>query len=84
MTKRARYLVKLLMKGFAEYRWNVLLQKIKLSQLVLMREKWLLNDFAEIDISGCTVLPELIDSHCHISFDQPSTNDELFSTGAMV
>ena len=36
------------------------------------------HDFAEIDISGCTVLPGLIDSHCHISFDQPSTNDELF------
>jgi len=36
------------------------------------------HDFAEIDVSGCTVLPGLIDSHCHISFDQPSTNDELF------
>ncbi len=36
------------------------------------------QDFAEIDVSGCTVLPGLIDSHCHISFDQPSTNDELF------
>ena len=32
----------------------------------------------EIDASGCRVLPGLIDSHCHISFDQPNSNDELF------
>lgn len=32
----------------------------------------------EIDASGCRVLPGMIDSHCHISFDQPNSNDELF------
>ena len=32
----------------------------------------------EIDLAGCTLLPGLIDSHCHISFDEPSSNDELF------
>ncbi len=31
-----------------------------------------------IDASGCTVMPGLIDTHCHISFDEPSSNDELF------
>ncbi len=31
-----------------------------------------------IDASGCTVMPGLIDAHCHISFDEPSSNDELF------
>ena len=31
-----------------------------------------------IDASGCSVLPGLIDAHCHISFDEPSSNDELF------
>ena len=33
---------------------------------------------SEIDASGCRVLPGLIDSQCHISFDQPNSNDELF------
>ena len=32
----------------------------------------------EIDASGCRVLPGMIDSHCHISFDRPNSNDELF------
>ena len=31
-----------------------------------------------IDASGLTVMPGLIDSHCHISFDEPNSNDELF------
>ncbi len=31
-----------------------------------------------LDASGCTVMPGLIDAHCHISFDEPSSNDELF------
>ena len=32
----------------------------------------------ELDLGGCTLMPGLIDSHCHISFDEPSSNDELF------
>jgi imidazolonepropionase-like amidohydrolase len=38
-------------------------------------------DRAEIltlDAAGCRVMPGMIDSHCHISFDQPNSNDELF------
>ena len=31
-----------------------------------------------IDAAGQTVMPGMIDSHCHISFDEPSSNDELF------
>jgi imidazolonepropionase-like amidohydrolase len=31
-----------------------------------------------IDACGCSVMPGLIDAHCHISFDEPSSNDELF------
>ncbi len=31
-----------------------------------------------IDASDCAVMPGLIDSHCHITFNEPSSNDELF------
>ena len=31
-----------------------------------------------IDGSGCSLIPGLIDAHCHISFDRPKSNDELF------
>ena len=31
-----------------------------------------------IDAKQKTVLPGLIDAQCHISFDEPSSNDELF------
>lgn len=31
-----------------------------------------------VDVSGCTVMPGLIDSHCHITFGEPASNDELF------
>jgi len=30
------------------------------------------------DVAGMTIMPGLIDAHCHISFDEPSSNDELF------
>tara|TARA_B100001123_G_scaffold104389_1_gene121015 strand:+ start:4442 stop:5776 length:1335 start_codon:yes stop_codon:yes gene_type:complete len=31
-----------------------------------------------IDASGMTIMPGLIDAHCHVTFDEPSSNDELF------
>ncbi|MEL7029101.1 MAG: amidohydrolase family protein [Pseudomonadota bacterium] len=31
-----------------------------------------------VDVSGLTVMPGLIDAHCHITFDEPRSNDELF------
>ena len=41
------------------------------------------------DVAGLTVLPGLIDAHCHITFGEPASNDELFfhrdpSTAALV
>ncbi len=30
------------------------------------------------DVTGSTVLPGLIDAHCHITFGEPASNDELF------
>lgn len=31
-----------------------------------------------IDARGKTVMPGLIDAHCHLTFDEPNSNDELF------
>ena len=31
-----------------------------------------------IDCRGLTVMPGLIDAHCHITFGEPASNDELF------
>lgn len=35
-------------------------------------------DATVVDVHGQCVMPGLIDAHCHISFDEPSSNDELF------
>ena len=35
------------------------------------------NDVLRIDATGMTVMPGLIDAHCHLSFDEPHSNDEL-------
>ena len=31
-----------------------------------------------IDVSGMTVMPGLIDAHCHLSFDDAASNPEIF------
>ncbi|MCC5951332.1 MAG: amidohydrolase family protein [Acidimicrobiia bacterium] len=35
-------------------------------------------DVQRLDVRGCTVMPGLIDAHCHITFGEPASNDELF------
>ncbi len=47
------------------------------------------GDVTRVDATGCTVMPGLIDAHCHITFGEPASNDELFfhreqSTAAML
>lgn len=36
------------------------------------------NDIRRLNAKGLTVMPGLIDAHCHITFDEPASNDELF------
>ena len=36
------------------------------------------NDVIKIDAAGKTIMPGLIDAHIHVTFDEPSSNDELF------
>jgi imidazolonepropionase-like amidohydrolase len=42
------------------------------------RQAAALNDCVQIDASGLTVMPGLIDAHCHVTFDEVASNDELF------
>ncbi|MEZ5182286.1 MAG: amidohydrolase family protein [Acidimicrobiales bacterium] len=47
------------------------------------------GEVQRIDATGRTVMPGLIDAHCHITFGEPAGNDELFfhreqSTAAML
>jgi imidazolonepropionase-like amidohydrolase len=47
------------------------------------------GEVQRVDAAGHTVMPGLIDAHCHITFGEPASNDELFfhreqSTAAMV
>jgi imidazolonepropionase-like amidohydrolase len=48
-----------------------------------------LDRVERVDAAGCTVMPGLIDAHCHVTFGEPAGNDELFfhreqSTAAML
>ena len=36
------------------------------------------QDAEHIEANGWTLIPGLVDAHCHISFDEPKSNDELF------
>ena len=36
------------------------------------------DQLVTVDAAGGTIMPGLIDCHCHISFDEPRSNDELF------
>jgi imidazolonepropionase-like amidohydrolase len=53
------------------------------------RASTLTGPVERIDATGRTVMPGLIDAHCHITFGEPASNDELFfhreqSTAAML
>lgn len=36
------------------------------------------SETAVVDVSGLTVMPGLIDAHCHVTLGEPASNDELF------
>jgi len=37
-----------------------------------------LGQVVRVDATGKTVMPGLIDAHCHVTFAEPASNDELF------
>jgi imidazolonepropionase-like amidohydrolase len=36
------------------------------------------RDVQRVELAGQTLMPGLIDAHCHVTFDEPVSNDELF------
>ncbi len=58
----------------------VALEGGKIAALGAAAEQWAerRNDVRRIDASGKTVMPGLIDAHCHVTFDEPLSNEELF------
>ena len=65
--------------GSKEYIGNIVIEDNKIiaigeSAKDFSEEK----DIKKIDASEKFVMPGIIDAHCHISFDEPTSNDELF------
>ncbi len=64
--------------GSSPYSGHLVIKENKIDSI--HREDTFSNDAEAriIDLKGKTVMPGLIDAHCHISFDEPRSNDELF------
>ena len=64
--------------GSPPYSGHLVIKENKIDSI--HREDTFSNDAEAriIDLKGKTVMPGLIDAHCHISFDEPRSNDELF------
>ena len=53
--------------------------KVEDNRIVEIGENLERDSHSIIDAEGKTLMPGLIDAHCHITFDEPNSNDELFS-----
>jgi len=52
--------------------------RIQVTGQAASEQSQVFSDLASVNLKGDLLMPGLIDSHCHISFDEPTTNDELF------
>jgi imidazolonepropionase-like amidohydrolase len=65
--------------GNPPFRGSVVIEGDRIRAVIKAGDPKIAGEFGQrIDASGMTIMPGLIDSHCHISFDEPSSNDELF------
>jgi imidazolonepropionase-like amidohydrolase len=65
--------------GSKEYAGNVVIKDNKIIAVGESAKKFSEDkDIKRIDASQKFVMPGIIDAHCHISFDEPTSNDELF------
>ena len=64
--------------GSTPYSGHLILKENKIDSIVRDGDLSHDKDANVIDLTGKSVMPGLIDAHCHISFDEPRSNDELF------
>ena len=64
--------------GKAPYPGHVEIHEGKINSVCSDEKDLKSKNSASIDLKGKTLMPGLIDAHCHISFDEPKSNDELF------
>ncbi len=64
--------------GSSPYSGHLIIKENKIDSIVRGDELSHDKDAHVIDLTGQSVMPGLIDAHCHISFDEPRSNDELF------
>ena len=64
--------------GSAPYPGHLIIKENKINSIIRDGELSHEKDANVIDLTGKSVMPGLIDAHCHISFDEPRSNDELF------
>lgn len=57
---------------------SVLITNDRITALGAEADSLLTDTTEQIDGTGCSLIPGLVDAHCHISFDEPKSNDELF------
>jgi imidazolonepropionase-like amidohydrolase len=64
--------------GSEPYSGHLIIKENKINSIVIDGELSHDKNANVIDLTGKSVMPGLIDAHCHISFDEPRSNDELF------
>ena len=52
--------------------------RIQVTGQAASEQSQVFSDLASVNLKGDLLMPGVIDSHCHISFDEPTANDELF------
>ena len=65
--------------GSKEYKGNIVIEDNKIiavgkNTIEVSQE----DNIRKIDASNKFIMPGIIDAHCHITFDEPTSNDELF------
>jgi imidazolonepropionase-like amidohydrolase len=63
--------------GSEPFAGSVLIDDDQIAQVGAVDED-VARDANVIDVAGKTVMPGLIDAHCHITLDEPHSNDEMF------